>query len=117
VRGKSPLAKAVGRFHPDLSANLQPIVLFNSRSPRPGERDGEDYHFRARDQIENFRLQLLREPGRTDNGLLVVKDNDQRVVNVFRLRDLSPTVPVWTRRGAGNRATLGSRFRTASRRP
>jgi guanylate kinase len=55
--GKSPLAKALARFHPDLSANLQPIVLFNSRSPRPGERDGEDYHFRAGDQIERLRDQ------------------------------------------------------------
>jgi guanylate kinase len=55
--GKSPLAKALARFHPDLSANLQPIVLFNSRSPRPGERDGEDYHFRTRDQIERLRDQ------------------------------------------------------------
>src|SRR5215470_109313 len=53
--GKSPLAKALARFHPGLSANLQPIVLFNSRSPRPGERDGEDYHFRAREQIETLR--------------------------------------------------------------
>jgi guanylate kinase len=50
--GKSPLAKALGRFHPDLSAKLQPIVLYNSRSPRPGERDAEDYHFRSREQIE-----------------------------------------------------------------
>ena len=40
--GKRPLAKALARFHPELSANLQPIVLFNSQSPRAGERDGED---------------------------------------------------------------------------
>src|SRR5712692_6388197 len=53
--GKSPLAKALGRFHPDLSATLQPIVLYNSRSPRPGERDGDDYHFRSREQIEALR--------------------------------------------------------------
>src|SRR2546428_8604720 len=53
--GKSPLAKALGRFHPALSAKLQPIVLYNSRSPRPGERDGEDYHFRSREQIEALR--------------------------------------------------------------
>src|SRR5436190_18839903 len=53
--GKSPLAKALGRFHPDLSTKLQPIVLYNSRSPRPGERDGEDYHFRPREQIEALR--------------------------------------------------------------
>src|SRR5262249_7060941 len=55
--GKSPLAKALARFHPDLSAKLQPIILFNSRSPRPGERNGEDYHFRPRDQIETLRHQ------------------------------------------------------------
>src|SRR2546430_13287859 len=53
--GKSPLAKALRRFRPDLSAKLQPIVLYNSRSPRPGERDGEDYHFRPREQIEALR--------------------------------------------------------------
>jgi guanylate kinase len=53
--GKSPLAKAIGRLHPDLSAKLQTIVLHNSRSPRPGERDGKDYHFRSRTQIEALR--------------------------------------------------------------
>src|SRR4029453_16486167 len=55
--GKSPLVKGLGRFHPALSAGLQPIVLYNSRSPRPGERDGRDYHFRSREQIETLRNQ------------------------------------------------------------
>jgi guanylate kinase len=53
--GKSPLVKALGRLYPDLSAKLQPIVLYNSRSPRPGERDGKDYYFRTRQQIEALR--------------------------------------------------------------
>src|SRR5262249_2523464 len=53
--GKSPLARALGRFHPDLRANLQPVVLSNPPSPKPGERDGEDYHFRSREQIETLR--------------------------------------------------------------
>jgi guanylate kinase len=53
--GKTPLAKALSRFHPDLGAKLRPVVLFNSRSHRPGERDGEDYHFRTREQIEGLR--------------------------------------------------------------
>ncbi len=53
--GKSPLAKALARFHPELSRRLQPIVLHNSRSPRPGEVDGVDYHFRARRDIEALR--------------------------------------------------------------
>jgi guanylate kinase len=31
------------------------LILYNSRDPRPGERDGIDYHFRSRSQIEAFR--------------------------------------------------------------
>lgn len=49
--GKSPLAKALGRFHPDLHDALRPLVLFNDRAARPGERDGVDYHFRSREEI------------------------------------------------------------------
>lgn len=54
--GKSPLAKAVGRFYPEWSSRLQPLVLYNSRNPRPGERDGMDYHFRTPSQIEPLRV-------------------------------------------------------------
>ena len=50
--GKSPLDKALARFHPQLRSRLQPLVLYNSRDPRPGEVDGSDYHFRARSQVE-----------------------------------------------------------------
>jgi guanylate kinase len=53
--GKSPLAKALARFYPELRKTLQPLVLYNSRDPRPGEVDGVDYHFRSREQIENLR--------------------------------------------------------------
>ena len=53
--GKSPLAKALARSRPDLSKRLHPLVLFNSRDPRPGERDGVDYHFRSRTEIESLR--------------------------------------------------------------
>jgi guanylate kinase len=53
--GKSPLAKALAQFHPNLHEKLQPLVLYNSRSPRPGEKDGQDYHFRRREEIENLR--------------------------------------------------------------
>ena len=53
--GKSPLARALWKFHPELAARLRPLVLYNSRDPRPGERDGVDYHFRTRKQIEAFR--------------------------------------------------------------
>jgi guanylate kinase len=53
--GKTPLRKALARFHPELNAQLHKLVLFNSRSPRPGEVDGVDYHFRTRTQIESLR--------------------------------------------------------------
>ena len=53
--GKSPLAKALGQFFPDLHKKLQPLVLYNSRSPRPGEKNDEDYHFPRREEIEKFR--------------------------------------------------------------
>jgi guanylate kinase len=53
--GKSPLVKALAQFHPELCKTLQPLVLYNSRSPRPGERDGEAYHFRPREEIDGLR--------------------------------------------------------------
>jgi guanylate kinase len=53
--GKSPLAKALARFYPELRKTLHPLVLYNSRDPRPGEVDGVDYHFRSREHIENLR--------------------------------------------------------------
>jgi guanylate kinase len=53
--GKSPLLRALQRFHPELAARLSPLVLYNDRSPRPGEADGVAYHFRPRDFIEDLR--------------------------------------------------------------
>jgi len=52
--GKSPLGKALDRFHAPLAKNLQPLVLYNSREPRPGELDGIDYHFRSGEQIRDL---------------------------------------------------------------
>jgi guanylate kinase len=53
--GKSPLAKALAKLHPELHKSLQPLVLYNSRTARPGETDGVDYYFRPRQEIENLR--------------------------------------------------------------
>ena len=52
--GKGPLVSALRRHYPDLAAPLVPLVLYNSRAPRPGEADGVDYHFRPRDEIEDL---------------------------------------------------------------
>ncbi|AKJ63795.1 hypothetical protein [Kiritimatiella glycovorans] len=53
--GKSPLHRALARLRPDLEKRLKPLVLYNSRPPRPGEKDGVDYHFRSRPVIEALR--------------------------------------------------------------
>ncbi|UCH15275.1 MAG: hypothetical protein JSV22_04725, partial [Bacteroidales bacterium] len=53
--GKSPLYKAIAKFHPEISGSLRPLVLYNSRSARPGEIDGIDYHFRPREEIISFK--------------------------------------------------------------
>ena len=50
--GKSPLRMALARLYPELWSGLERLVLFNSRTPRPGERDGVDYHFRTRAQVD-----------------------------------------------------------------
>lgn len=55
--GKTPLRKAIERHYPDLGESMQPVVLYNDRGPRPGERNDEDYHFRNREQIEKLRDQ------------------------------------------------------------
>lgn len=55
--GKGPLVAALKTARPDLMEALSPLVLYNSRAPRPGERDGRDYHFRTREQIEALRNQ------------------------------------------------------------
>jgi len=54
--GKSPLDKALTTFYPELRQQLRPLVLYNSRDPRPGEKDGVAYHFRTRGEIEALRV-------------------------------------------------------------
>ncbi len=53
--GKSPLSAALGRFYPEIKASLRPLVLYNDRGPRPGEKDGVDYYFRTRQHIESLK--------------------------------------------------------------
>lgn len=53
--GKGPLHTAFQKFYPDEAARLSKLILYNCRSPRPGEIDGKDYQFRSREEIEGFR--------------------------------------------------------------
>lgn len=53
--GKSPLLRALRRFNPELADSLRQLVLYTDRDPRPGEREGVDYYFRPRADIEALR--------------------------------------------------------------
>ena len=53
--GKGPLYTAFNNFYPESAANLQKLMLYNCRSPRPGEIDGKDYFFRSREEIDGLR--------------------------------------------------------------
>lgn len=55
--GKGPLHRSLEKFYPHLAHKLDKLVLYNSRSPRPMEQDGVDYHFRPREEIEALRGQ------------------------------------------------------------
>ncbi len=53
--GKGPIFTALRRFYPELASHFKQLVLFNDRSPRPGEEEGVDYFFRSRGTIEALR--------------------------------------------------------------
>lgn len=57
--GKSPLVQGVGQLFPKVADSYETLILATDRPPRPGERDGTDYHFRPREQI----ARLQQEPG------------------------------------------------------
>jgi guanylate kinase len=52
--GKTPLEKALTKFYPDIRNTLYKLVLFNDRAPRPGEKDGLDYHFRTTEYLKSL---------------------------------------------------------------
>ena len=108
--GKSPLYKSLGKFYPELCNQFHKLVLVNSRTPRPGELDGVDYHFRTRTQVD-----ALRE----DNRYAVVEArSDLHALDVQELESLlrrgdasSRETHLW----AGHcRRTLASRVLTDS---
>lgn len=78
--GKSPLAKTIARFHPDIYKSLQPLVLYNSRAARPGEMDGIDYHFRTREEIEKLKNK--------DNFVVMDVRGDLQAIDINELSEL-----------------------------
>ena len=75
--GKSPIDRTMAKFYPELRKRMRKLIVYNSRSPRPGEMDGVDYHFRSRDQIEVLRDQ--------DNYLVMDVRGDLQAINVEEL--------------------------------
>lgn len=53
--GKSPLDHALKSFYPEVRNRLEPLILWNSRDPRPGEIDGMQYHFRSIEKLEELK--------------------------------------------------------------
>jgi guanylate kinase len=53
--GKSPLWLSFNKFYPEISKNYKKLILYNSRLPRPKEKDGDDYYFRTRDYLNALR--------------------------------------------------------------
>jgi guanylate kinase len=52
--GKTPLEKSLRHLHPDISHSLKRLVAYNSRAMRPVEKEGIDYYFRSRQQMEDL---------------------------------------------------------------
>jgi len=79
--GKGPLHTAFGNFYPEQAAKLQKLVLYNCRSPRPGEMDGKDYYFRSREEIEKLREKenFIVLDVRGDLQAVDLKDIEQRL--------------------------------------
>lgn len=53
--GKSPLLKAFNKLYPNIAKNYKKLILYNSRSARPNEVDGDDYYFRTKDYLNSLR--------------------------------------------------------------
>ena len=44
--GTRHLYNALTQLHPDIARNVEKVVLYTSRPPRPREQDGREFHFR-----------------------------------------------------------------------
>jgi guanylate kinase len=53
--GKSPLEKALAKLYPDIRDSLHKLLLYNDRSPRPGEKNGIDYYFITTEQLNLYK--------------------------------------------------------------
>lgn len=78
--GKTPLVRSLRRFYPDCMNSMAPVMLYNSRRPRPGEEDGVDYYFRDESRI--------RELCGNDQYIVRKVRNDWQALDVEELKQL-----------------------------
>ncbi len=76
--GKGPLCQALKMFFPEMEQNLQKLVLYNSRRPRPGEIEGVDYYFRSREEIQSL--------GECEGFIILDVRGDLQGLNLAELR-------------------------------
>lgn len=57
--GKTPLLRSLKILYPDITRQFLPVILYNSREPRPGEKEGITYYFRPEKCIRT----LENDPG------------------------------------------------------
>lgn len=81
--GKTPLRRALRRVDPPVAARLTTLVLYTSRMRRPTEREGVEYYFRSRREIEA----LTGQPG----FVPIRVRNDLQAVDLHELRRLFAT--------------------------
>jgi guanylate kinase len=72
--GKTPLKKTFIRSYPELYQGMVPLVLINSRQPRPGEIEGVDYFFRSPDKIHDL--------ASSEQHLLIKVHNDSQALDL-----------------------------------
>jgi guanylate kinase len=81
--GKSPLHRTVEKFYPEIAKKIKKIVLYNSRSPRPGEIDGVNFHFKNRSFIEQF--------GQKQQFIVMDVRGDLQALDIAHLQDVLKT--------------------------
>ena len=82
--GKGPLRRAIKKLYPDTDKLLKPVVLYNDRSPRVGEVDGEDFHFETAENI--------RRLDKTKFVVIEIRDGNWQALPLADLRNKSADV-------------------------
>ncbi len=110
--GKGPLYAALCKFFMESASKLKKLVLYNSRSPRPAEIDGRDYHFRSREEIESFRNKdgFVVLEVRGDLQAIAFDDVDQALTSGDLLFEGNPFVARELQKAFASRVDLLSVF-------